>query len=305
MVNRLWKRLMGAGFVEPVQDWEGHDASHPELLDWLANELLTANYDVRHIIRLIVTSQAYQREAGLENLASAGPEERFFHAPARRRLTAEQIVDSLHAAAGAAIDSEPMTFIHDGSKTCKTARISGFRVVPGCSPASTTNATAPASPCRGRRPCERAGGLRMERCPPKTDLLRESESNVLQPGILENGILTQSLSRASGSRNWPIWRGSQITGSLAGAVVSPFSQPQCRNPPSGTRSCRICGQALKHDSHPRMKSRSPRSAQTAPSRDLAQPRHTRRQHHPARDRKPSAKRPQPRSAFATGMARNL
>ena len=96
------------------------------LLDWLANELLTANYDVRHIIRLIVTSEAYQREAGVENLASAGPEERFFHAPARRRLTAEQIVDSLHAAAGAVIDSEPMTFVHDGSKTLQPPRTSGF-----------------------------------------------------------------------------------------------------------------------------------------------------------------------------------
>jgi hypothetical protein len=126
IVNRIWKRLMGAGFVEPVQDWEGHDASHPELLDWLATELLTANYDVRHIIRLIVTSQAYQREAGIENPATTGPEERFFHAPARRRLTAEQIVDSLHAAAGAAIDSEPMTFVHDGSKTLQNRQDLGL-----------------------------------------------------------------------------------------------------------------------------------------------------------------------------------
>ncbi|MCB1066132.1 MAG: DUF1553 domain-containing protein, partial [Verrucomicrobiae bacterium] len=35
IVNRVWKRLMGAGFVEPAHDWEGRDASHPELLDWL------------------------------------------------------------------------------------------------------------------------------------------------------------------------------------------------------------------------------------------------------------------------------
>src|SRR5206468_47605 len=36
IVNRVWKRLMGAGFVEPAHDWEGHTASHQQLLAWLA-----------------------------------------------------------------------------------------------------------------------------------------------------------------------------------------------------------------------------------------------------------------------------
>lgn len=198
IVNRLWKRLMGAGFVEPVQDWEGHDASHPELLDWLANELLAANYDVRHIIRLIVTSQAYQREAGLENLASAGPDERFFQSPARRRLTAEQIVDSLHAAAGAAIDSEPMTFVHDGSKTLQNRQDLGYprRAWMFASLNNERDRPSLALP-RAQAVVNVLEAFGWNGARQKPVFVRESESNVLQPGILENGILTQALSRAS------------------------------------------------------------------------------------------------------------
>lgn len=198
MVNRIWKRLMGAGFVEPVEDWEGHEASHPELLDWLAGELLTANYDVRHIIRLIVSSEAYQREAGVEKLASAGPGERFFNAPARRRLTAEQIVDTLHAAAGVAIDSEPMTFIHNGAKTLQTRQDLGYPRR-GWMFASLNNERDRPSLALPRAQAVanvlEAFGWNGSR--QKPIFQRETEPNMLQPGILENGILTQTLSRAS------------------------------------------------------------------------------------------------------------
>ena len=64
LVNRVWKQLMGAGFVEPAHDWEGHVISHPELLQWLAHELVAHDYDLKYLVRLILTSHAYQREAG-------------------------------------------------------------------------------------------------------------------------------------------------------------------------------------------------------------------------------------------------
>jgi mono/diheme cytochrome c family protein len=198
IVNRIWKRLMGAGFVEPVQDWEGHEASHPELLNWLANELLAADYDVRHIIRLIVTSQVYQREAGIENLAAAEPQERFFHAPARRRLSAEQIVDSLHAAAGAAVDSEPMTFVHDGSKTLQSRQDLGLprRAWMFASLNNERDRPSLALP-RAQAVVNVLEAFGWNGARQKPVFVRESESNVLQPGILENGTLTQALSRAS------------------------------------------------------------------------------------------------------------
>lgn len=198
IVNRVWKRLMGVAFVEPVQDWEGHEASHPELLDWLANELLSANYDVRHILRLILTSQAYQREVGSENLAAAGPEERFFQAPARRRLSAEQIVDSLHAAAGAAVDSEPMTFVHDGSKTLQNRQDLGLprRAWMFASLNNERDRPSLALP-RAQAVVNVLEAFGWNGARQKPVFVRESDSNVLQPGILENGLLTQALSRAA------------------------------------------------------------------------------------------------------------
>lgn len=193
IVNRIWRRLMGAGFVEPVQDWEGHDASHPELLDWLANELLVADYDVRHVIRLIVTSQAYQREA-----TSFGPDERFFQAPSKRRLSAEQIVDSLQAAAGAAIDSEPMTFVHDGSKTLQARQDLGLprRAWMFASLNNERDRPSLALP-RAQAVVNVLEAFGWNGSRQKPIFVRENESNVLQPGILENGTLTQALSRAS------------------------------------------------------------------------------------------------------------
>src|SRR5690606_36838386 len=84
IVSRVWKRLIGAGLVEPVQDWEGRTASHPDLLEWLARELITHDFDLRHVTRLILSSQMYQRAASGSNLA-ASPQMRFFNPPQQRR----------------------------------------------------------------------------------------------------------------------------------------------------------------------------------------------------------------------------
>ena len=50
MVNHLWNRLMGSGLIEPVQDWEGREPSHPKLLDWLSEEFVISGYDFRHVL---------------------------------------------------------------------------------------------------------------------------------------------------------------------------------------------------------------------------------------------------------------
>lgn len=197
VVNRLWKRLMGAGFVEPVHDWEGRVASHPQLLDWLAHELVSNGYDLTHVTRLIVTSEAYQRAPTGQNLA-AGPEERFFSAPDPRRLTAEQIVDSLHASAGAAIDSEELTFVYDGRRTLEKRQTVGVPVRAWNFVSLNNERDRP--------------GLALPRAQAVADVLeafgwtgsrqkpiphRDQDPNVLQPGILANGVLTQNLSRAA------------------------------------------------------------------------------------------------------------
>lgn len=198
IVNRTWKQLMGAGFVEPAHDWEGRDISHPGLLDWLAAEFVSNGYDLKHLVRLITTSDAYQREPGEENLVNADAEERFFAAPGRRRLTAEQIVDSLHAATGKAIDSEPIKFVHDGrhplgrrqdlgkpTRAWMFASLNNERDRPSLAlPHAQTSVDV-----------LQAFGWTGSRQKPIHE--RTVDPNVLQPGVLANGLLVQNLSRAS------------------------------------------------------------------------------------------------------------
>ncbi len=105
IVNRLWKRYLGLGLFEPADDFRADvPASHPELLDWLAYDFIEHGCDLKHTIRLILTSRAYQRryDPGLEDHFSAGGKNapRYFRSPSLRRLTAEQLLDSIRVAAG-------------------------------------------------------------------------------------------------------------------------------------------------------------------------------------------------------------
>ena len=96
IVNRLWGRLLGRGLVEPVDDME-QKAWSPELLDWLANDLVAHKYDLKRTLELIVTSQAYQ----LPTVESPGEKEAFvFHGPLMRRFSAEQFADAVSSLTG-------------------------------------------------------------------------------------------------------------------------------------------------------------------------------------------------------------
>ncbi|MHB1081276.1 MAG: DUF1553 domain-containing protein [Prosthecobacter sp.] len=197
-VNRTWKRLMGSGFVEPAHDWEGREASHPELLDWLAGDFMAHGYDFRRLIRLITTSAAYQREATTENLAALPVNERLFSAPGGRRLTAEQVVDSLHAAAGKPIDSEEITFVHDGRHTLERRQTLGVprRAWMFASLNNERDRPSLALPhAQATVDVLEAFGWNGSRQMPIFE--RPTDPNLLQPGILANGTLVQSLSSAS------------------------------------------------------------------------------------------------------------
>jgi hypothetical protein len=197
VVNRLWERLFGAGLIDTAHDWEGKEASHPELLAWLGRELVAQDYDLKHVLRLMLNSDAYQRAAVGHNL-EAGPDERLFHAPERRRLAAEQVVDAMHVAAGAPINSEELTFVHSGRRAVSNRLTLG----------TPTRAWMFASLANERdRP-----SLNLPRAQAVTDVLkafgwngsrqkpvvkRETEPNVLQPGVLANGALANNLTRAA------------------------------------------------------------------------------------------------------------
>jgi hypothetical protein len=103
IVNRLWKRYFGLGLVEPVDDLrDDAPASHPELLDWLAYDFLAHGCDLKHTIRLILTSNSYQLRydpAQADTFDASKPgADRYFRSPSLRRLTAEQVLDSIRLA---------------------------------------------------------------------------------------------------------------------------------------------------------------------------------------------------------------
>lgn len=96
-VNRVWYHLMGRGLVDPIDDFRPtNPASHPELLDQLANDFVAEKFDLRWLIRLIMNSRAYQLSSE-PNETNAGDEINYSHV-LPRRLTAEQLLDSQHEA---------------------------------------------------------------------------------------------------------------------------------------------------------------------------------------------------------------
>ena len=96
IANRMWKQVMGVGIVEPVDDFrEENPPSDPELLEHLTNLVIGLDFDLRELIRVVVSTTAYQRRAVLHDPTSAEPFR--FAGPALRRMTAEQLWDSIVA----------------------------------------------------------------------------------------------------------------------------------------------------------------------------------------------------------------
>lgn len=99
-VNRLWQQLFGRGIVGTPEDFgfQGEWPTHPELLDWLAVEFRENGWDMRHIIRLIVTSSTYRQHSRIrKELRDEDPDNRLLASFPRRRLDAEFIRDqALH-----------------------------------------------------------------------------------------------------------------------------------------------------------------------------------------------------------------
>jgi hypothetical protein len=100
IVNRLWKRYLGLGLFEPADDFRlDRLPSHPALLDWLADDFMRHEFDLKHTIRLILTSHTYQMKydpAVEDAFDIEDPSQpRFFRSPSLRRLTAEQLIDSV------------------------------------------------------------------------------------------------------------------------------------------------------------------------------------------------------------------
>jgi hypothetical protein len=95
--NRIWFHLMGIGLVDPVDDLRlTNPASHPKLLERLADELVANDYSVKHLVRTIVLSRTYQLASDFPGTQGDpnGYAPQMFGRAVIRRLTAEQILDA-------------------------------------------------------------------------------------------------------------------------------------------------------------------------------------------------------------------
>jgi len=188
LVNRLWARYLGRGLIEPVDDWESAEGESPqsELLEYLARELIVGGYDLKRVARRILNSHAYQRE--VSPTANEHPE--LFASPVRRRMTAEQLVDSLLAASGKQFRTETLTLDPEGRRPVDTFLNLGDarRAWQFTSLSNERDRPALALPmAQGVVDLLLAYGWRDTRPNPLT--VRDDAPTVLQPLTLANGIL--------------------------------------------------------------------------------------------------------------------
>jgi hypothetical protein len=102
-VNRLWQQFFGVGLVKTTEDFgvQGEKPANPELLDWLATEFVASGWDVKHLVRLIVTSATYRQSSKVTPAQfERDPENRLLARGPRFRMPSWMIRDVALAAAG-------------------------------------------------------------------------------------------------------------------------------------------------------------------------------------------------------------
>ncbi len=103
IVNRLWQGHFGRGIVATASDFgtQGASPTHPELLDWLATELVARDWSLKAIHRLMVTSSAYRQSSlPAPKTIETDADNLLFSRMARRRLEGEAVRDAMLSASG-------------------------------------------------------------------------------------------------------------------------------------------------------------------------------------------------------------
>jgi len=106
-VNRLWELFFGTGIVRTTEDfgYQGDWPSHPELLDWMAVEFRESGWDIKKLVRQIVTSSTYRQSSRVRpEMRERDPDNRLLAYFPRRRLTAEQTRDQALFVSGLLIE---------------------------------------------------------------------------------------------------------------------------------------------------------------------------------------------------------
>ncbi|PHS13222.1 MAG: hypothetical protein COA78_07265 [Blastopirellula sp.] len=102
-VNRIWQRHFGRGIVSTVDDFgtQGQPPSHPQLLDWLANDFMQHDWSLKHLHKRIVTSSVYRQSSAIRpDLAAIDPDNELLARFSRRRVEAEVVRDISLSVAG-------------------------------------------------------------------------------------------------------------------------------------------------------------------------------------------------------------
>jgi hypothetical protein len=100
-VNRIWAQYFGHGIIDPVDDLDGQEPSHPELMDYLTQQFVAHGFDQKFLIKAICNTQAYQRSSKPVKGQTSEDEKELFARMTMKVMTPEQLYDSLAQVSGA------------------------------------------------------------------------------------------------------------------------------------------------------------------------------------------------------------
>jgi hypothetical protein len=207
IVNRLWKRMMGRGLVEPVDDFrDTNPSTHPALLDKLARDFIANDYSLRHTLRVIASSATYARSA---NATALNKDDNVFYSHAARRpLEPEVLADAISDSLGVAgqYGDEP----------------DGTRAVMLVNPKTPSRTLDILGRCGRDESCESSpgavgglpqklhlfnGALLNARIAAKGSRLNRLHSSGIQPMEIVNEFYLEALSRRPSEQEQEHWKG--------------------------------------------------------------------------------------------------
>ncbi len=184
IVNRLWARLFGRGLMPDADDWYESTTPHQTLLQALASQHIASGYDLKSTARLILLTNAWQRQTAPDD----APVTKAFGAQSLRRMTAEQMLDSLYAAVGKSFDAEMLTLDPEGRRPDDTFLNLGVprRAWQFCSLSNERDRPALALPM-AQSLVDLLGVFGWRDSRPHGVSIRDEQATVLQPLTLSNG----------------------------------------------------------------------------------------------------------------------
>ncbi len=211
IVNRLWRHMMGRGLVEPVDDFrDTNPATHPALLDKLAEDFAANDYSLRHTLRLIASSATYARSANAT--AENKDDDRFYSHAARRPLEPEVLADAISDALGVAgkYGNEP-----DGTRAVMLVNPKtpspALDILGRCGRAESCESSAGAIGGLPQKLHMFNGALLNARIAVDGSRLKQLHSSGKQPMEIVNSLYLTALNRHPSEREQEHWKGKLAT----------------------------------------------------------------------------------------------